>query len=69
MVGDDLGKQVAAGFYLKILWRFDIRTKFLYGMAEEAKIESAEATDKMCAVSHARMYLENFIQNTKSYFL
>ncbi|BCD35285.1 hypothetical protein ANCC_13210 [Anaerostipes caccae L1-92] len=40
MVGDDLGKQVAAGFYFNILWRFDIRTKFLYGMAEEARIES-----------------------------
>ncbi len=38
-------------------------------MAYQAKIESAEAADKMCAVSHARMYLENFIQNTKSYFL
>ena len=34
-------------------------------MAYQAKIESAEAADKMCAVSHARMYLENFIQNQK----
>lgn len=31
---------MAAGFYFNILWRFDIRTKFLYGMAEEARIES-----------------------------
>ena len=35
-----MGEQVAAGFYFNILWRFDIRTKFLYGMAEEARIES-----------------------------
>ena len=77
---------MAAGFYFNILWRFDIRTKFLYGMAEEAKIESvteivggesisetsslrSRQSLRRKAILAARMYLENFIQNKKLFFI